>query len=145
MHIDSPRYICAHYHNSLSFSSAAAPGWPFYACDNHVAFLCMAGTWLPKENDYLGIPRLLSIINQRTLPVLGYELSRDKQFLNIGCHITEIRNERNALLLSKWHQQLPCKHSQRGPIHDLYGQALKHNRSCTGTLIDPLRMHIGPV
>ena len=31
------------------------------------------------------------------------------------------------------------------PVQDLYGQALKHNRACTGALINPLRMHIGPV
>ena len=29
-------------------------------------------------------------------------------------------------------------------VQDLYGQALKHNRACTGALMNPLRMHIGP-
>ena len=31
------------------------------------------------------------------------------------------------------------------PVQYLYGQALKHNRACTDALINPLRMHIGPV
>ena len=30
-------------------------------------------------------------------------------------------------------------------VQDLYGQALKHKRACTGAIINPLRMHIGPV
>ena len=67
----------------------------------------------------------LQRINTHYLSLNINRLSRDKQFLNIRCHITEIRNERNVILLVKITSTTMCRIWTWYTRHSWYNNAQK--------------------